>query len=313
MGNNNSSQGNKSNNPMDDIHEKVNDMYNRIMGKNYETSTSKTNNYSKQRIKSLLNDDDNDQYFVQSFSYDVDVFTDPNKGINLPYLRRSNLMDSDLSSDGPKYIELIVCQGPGDINDLRRQQVERYAVHKEEPDHDCRANCPCIRPQVPHDTFSPTSEEPKANTQVPNQPAPTGQVGGQKNDDDTLSPTSDDDTTTTTSETKEKKKKNKKKDEDENDEDIDDIEIDDEDEDTEDGFMIEQSDINTSDLYKMQKRIFRSDTDTEDNYTDKVRDAMNTYNQRRKLFDSEDQDILGMNSTTDDYIKRPTNRNYKYH
>lgn len=148
---------------------------------------------------------------------------------------------------------------------------------------------------------------------------------------------------------------------DEFDDDDEDIDIDDEvlegldDEDiTEDGYILEQSDITSSDLYRMQSRIFGSETDTseynvtnnnarkngrynrnntnnmaenntrkntrnnqnnidnDDNTTERVRRAINKMNSRNTIFDTEDRDILDMNSSTDKYMKRPTNRNTKY-
>lgn len=154
--------------------------------------------------------------------------------------------------------------------------------------------------------------------------------------------------------------------EDETDDDNDDLEgLEDEDI-TEEGIILE-SDINTSDLYRMQKRIFASETETgsnndifasdnesdifdekyddtitetisgsetytqsrnynDNNYqnandynddddeqtTEKVRKAMKQMNEYENVFDSEDRDIMRMNSSTDQYMKRPTQRNNKY-
>jgi hypothetical protein len=154
--------------------------------------------------------------------------------------------------------------------------------------------------------------------------------------------------------------------EDEIDDIIDDIDEDLEEEDiTEDGFILEQSDISSSDLYRMQSRIFGSETDTssyditnkrsdknvkknnnrrnlnqndmnnnsetterirraikkmnsrntnndDSETTEHIRRAMNKMNSRNIFFDTEDRVILKMNSSTDKYIKKPTNRNTKY-
>lgn len=111
--------------------------------------------------------------------------------------------------------------------------------------------------------------------------------------------------------------------EDDDDEDINEDEdeilegIDDEDI-TEDGFILEQSDISSSDLYRMQSRIFRSNTDTNrsqddnDETTEKVRRAMNNAS-RRGIFDSEERDILNIKSSSDDYMRRPARKNNKYY
>ncbi|ANB50685.1 hypothetical protein [Powai lake megavirus] len=98
----------------------------------------------------------------------------------------------------------------------------------------------------------------------------------------------------------------------------------------ESGFAYDKSDIATSDLYEMQKRIFQSSdydnhnnelsTDLSDNTlniddddtTENVRWAMQRINLRKTLFDEEDNDILQMNSPSDNFDTRPIKRNNKY-
>nr|QZX43069.2 hypothetical protein [Mimivirus sp.] len=98
----------------------------------------------------------------------------------------------------------------------------------------------------------------------------------------------------------------------------------------ESGFAYDKSDIATSDLYEMQKRIFQSsDYDNRDNElstdfsdnnlnindddtTENVRWAMQRINLRKTLFDEEDNDILQMNSPSDNFDTRPIKRNNKY-
>lgn len=107
----------------------------------------------------------------------------------------------------------------------------------------------------------------------------------------------------------------------------------------EDGFIFEQSDVTSSDLYRIQNRIFGSETDTEYEYTDNnsydtdddsttdiVENAMYQLNLRKKIsksnpnnmrdsiFDSEDMDIMemGIDSSTEKYTKRTARRNNKY-
>jgi hypothetical protein len=126
----------------------------------------------------------------------------------------------------------------------------------------------------------------------------------------------------------------------------------DEEEITEEGFILDQSDISSTDLYKMQSRVFKSDTETpvqsvkfnamktnnakfnndnDDETTERVRKAMtranlrttqtrrtkrtsrtNRSNRSKGLFDSEDANIFRMNSSTDEYMKRPVNRSIKH-
>lgn len=101
--------------------------------------------------------------------------------------------------------------------------------------------------------------------------------------------------------------------EDESDEDNDDLEIDDDENVSEDGIMLDPDYINSSEMYKIQERIYYS-SDSDDDFTDKLREAMEkTANDRRSIFDTEDGYILGMNSSTDSYLKRPKNKNSKYH
>ena len=95
---------------------------------------------------------------------------------------------------------------------------------------------------------------------------------------------------------------------------------------TEDGFDFDQSDMDSTDLYKMTNNIFVSQTDSDnyqnnriydddvDSITEKVRVAMNKPNYRlnKNLYNSEDLDILQMNSSSDNYSKKPVKKNNKY-
>lgn len=335
MGNNNSSQGNRSINPsnntdpINDFQQTVNNMYDKIMGREYKYQPQ------QQNIDSDV--------FRPTVDSDYDVLS-TNKG-SFPYMISNNrLSESDPTTTSDiRVIEIYDCDTNIDENDVEKANanVKRYVVHKKKPDHQCGANCPCIQ-EKNRCLFSPVStsifdvEFSPAYTNNPNNSKPSQNIANINNkmqgganmddnldnldDEDTLSSTSD---ISSTTEEPKKKDKNKKKDkyddnddDDEIDDDIDDNDLDDEDIDddlTEEGFIIEQSDINTSDLYKMQKRIFKSDTETEESYTEKVRNAMNTYNQRKKIFNTEDQDILGMNSSTEEYTRKPTRKNSKYH
>lgn len=125
---------------------------------------------------------------------------------------------------------------------------------------------------------------------------------------------------------------------DEEDEEDEDLEIEDE-EVAETGFVLE-SDISSSDLYRFQKNLFQSETDSDmDDIPDylkasKSKQARVKFNKSNKfdhsltreikkavnnldngLFDSEAKEILGMTITsdTDRYLKRPINRNNKYY
>ena len=122
---------------------------------------------------------------------------------------------------------------------------------------------------------------------------------------------------------------------DDDDEDLEDLD----DEVTEEGLILDQSDISSTDLYRMQSRIFGSETsefkpETEKEYTDRVEEAMDAVERntksksntrtvsrsgnarkntrKRNIFNSEDNEILNMNSSTDKYMKRPTKKSNKY-
>lgn len=122
---------------------------------------------------------------------------------------------------------------------------------------------------------------------------------------------------------------------------------------TEDGIILEQSDISSSDLYRMQSRVFASNTEDSSDYkmnkniknnnrntgtnrntlnnrniqnknrnrrdasdkelTEQMRKAMKQMNARDTIFDSDDREIMNMNSSTDKYMKRPTKKNSKYY
>jgi len=102
---------------------------------------------------------------------------------------------------------------------------------------------------------------------------------------------------------------------------MDELDFDSEEEDevvTEDGIIIEQSDIDSDDLYNMRRMIFSSETETADfNDDDKsleeeIRRAMDHVDQRKKIYDTEDRSILDTYSSTEKYMSRPHKRNHKY-
>ena len=116
--------------------------------------------------------------------------------------------------------------------------------------------------------------------------------------------------------------------------------------DTSEGGYVFGSDITSSDLYKLKDRFFKSetesigglsddnnsdsdsDTDTDSETTENVRIALNNINSRKNsrkgsgksIFDTEDRNILNLNSTnstdstdsTDSYRKRSTRKSHKY-
>ncbi|AYV85117.1 MAG: hypothetical protein Satyrvirus4_14 [Satyrvirus sp.] len=164
-----------------------------------------------------------------------------------------------------------------------------------------------------------------------------------ESEEEPFSATSEMSLTTTTTISPEKKKKKKKKEdskekeseeeettttttETEDDEDDEDLEVLQLEEDTEggNGHIFETSDIGSSELYRIQKRFFNSSDDMDNidggdiedddrELTEEVREAYDKMNSRKNIFfDSEDKDILDINSSTDKYIKKPGGKNDKY-
>ena len=102
------------------------------------------------------------------------------------------------------------------------------------------------------------------------------------------------------------------------------------------GLLLSNSSISTSDLYKMQKRIYSSDSNTEPNtesdtefkfdtesdtesdqestsHTEKVNRATQRMERHKNIFSSESKEILGMNSDSFKYMKKKNiKKNQKY-
>lgn len=440
MGNNNSSQGNNV-----DVFEteKDVDLLREFYAKDSESQFNKMSDKVHSKANKLYDRaNKNNNIYIERR---VEIFSDPSRGISLPYNVEKPSFSSDrndqvVTSENPKYIEFVA---EGMMNDM----IEKYAVHKSRPNHECKKNCYCVEDMIDvvdnkkkiynsnmfnksvldssetsskdaivrqNNTYnmlnkavlSPTSSEPRTrNIIVELNKSRENKVGGncgmsyggnygmsyggncgsmlggncgqmyggncgsmyggncgsmyggaeRKTNGNVHSDTSPDDiassseqsdrafsTTSEMSETSspafpskktdKKKPVNKNKSDDDDEPDIDDDElegVDDEDITTENGFILEQSDIGSSDLYRMQSRVFGSETDDsidysrnnknsrnsdydDDEITDRVRNAMDKMNVRNNIFDSEDNDILNMNSSTDKYMKRPTKKNHKY-
>lgn len=277
----------------------------------------------------------------------IDIFVDPEKGLRMPYESsefRPQLSDELVISDDPKYIEFIICKG--DLSEFS----EKYAVHHKTPTHDCGANCRCIQkmvkvmPSSQHKRVSrsfdvsPTSSNPVPRTIM------TGGADVETSDDIPSPPEKEDDlfsessekmsTTDTSSPGKGKQKKKKSKEEeeeevklgeeeedeplvdepDEPDEDL--AGIDNEEEGVEeDGFLLSQSDITSSELYRMQSRIFGSETTdhfASENFTEEVRKAMDKADRRKNLYNSSEREVMMLSSPSKKVMNKPIKRNMKY-
>ena len=175
--------------------------------------------------------------------------------------------------------------------------VEKYAVHGHKPNHNCGANCPvCIGPECNDHMTSDKDSDLPTYSRWE-------MYGGAKN------------------------KRVKKVVDNESDIDEDDLNSED---------IVDQEDITTSDLYRVQSRIFDSDTETEwynntydyqkNNYndnqnndydsdditlTDELRSVMRNKKSNNHIFDSEDEKILDT-STWTEIMNRSVNKSKKY-
>lgn len=384
MGSNNSKQNND-----DVITITRDDSRNPALSNNFDAKDQRD---QLERIKRSVLQSADDIYAKIWDSGDIQIYTDRRNNVELPYIsdkkayQSENLFDPAITSEGLKYIEVIVCKG--DLDELR----ENYAVNKNAPDHECRGNCKCIKHLF---EVRDKNTEDEINTAIRNEllasitssendqgaKCPIHMHGGcgcaamrggadeitstedafDDSDEQTVdmfsdtSELSDTVTDTTTDDDSIIDNKNKKKkvnnetdsdylvdtdsdevlDVDESDDIEDELDVDDEDL-TEEGYIIQQSDISSTDLYRLQNNLFQSETDTEEfmqsrvkknnrnnrnrydsdddeNTTDQVRRAMAKMNERGNIFDSESREILKMRSDSDHYLKRPVNRNNKYY
>jgi len=230
-------------------------------------------------------------------------------------------------SEVPPFIDMLV----GENGD----KMERFRVHGGTPDHKCEGNCICLtevnsKNRSSYDdnlTFSTVSRDTKSllfggaedddEIEVKTDTDTDSNDIGTESDDsgDSGETTDTEDPLTTTVEPKKPKgmAEGKKKeiageetetttDDDSDEEDLGDIDDDDIEDIEEDGFPLGSS-ISTSDLYKMQSRVFgssESSNSMDEGLTDQVGDALRKLESRRErrknIFDSEEKRILGMSS-----------------
>lgn len=274
-------------------------------------------------------DDMYNRLWLQKQPYENKQIDTTLKKYKLPYTSETNYdKQISLSSDDPhQYIEFIVCQG--DLNKVNK----KYPINLTKPGHHCNSECGCVMQllEVYGDKIELYDEQQSLSVTSPefrniffkqDQSPKKLMFGGRKeNDDDSIFSATSEENNSEVSKKKEKSKKEENESEDdifdEPDEENEDLEGLEEEDITEDGFLIEQSDLNSSDLYRMQRRIFVSETETpsqltSDETTEKVRNAINKLNVRNSMFNSEDRKILDLNSDTDKYYSRPAKRNTKY-
>ena len=135
MGNNNSRQKNKI-----DIVSTTNDDNPELLNQFYAEDPVNQARKLKANIHATA-----DRFFDKIWdNSNVESYTDKSRGIKMPYISDKNLYGSEtehnpfISSENPAYIDFIVNNNDADIQ-------ESYAVNKNIPDHDCKANCHCIK------------------------------------------------------------------------------------------------------------------------------------------------------------------------
>ncbi len=117
-----------------------------------------TSNVSKKNTAASQTISDNmyakaDELYGKIFEDDqtLEMYRDPSRGISMPYISDKNAYSSEtihdtmVSSENPRYIEIVVCKCNGNGSADISERNEKYAVHKSKPDHDCRGNCNCIQ------------------------------------------------------------------------------------------------------------------------------------------------------------------------
>lgn len=214
--------------------------------------------------------------YPKNYEKYVNVFIDKRTGRQMPYM--SDTVSEMPMSENPRYIEFIVCESNG------KKTNEKVSTH------DCDGDCNCVTKMIDiNSPFISVSKKMK---------------GGENNSESELSSErnrdiifegSDEDT--------------------DEDSDIEpnDLELDDEDI-IEDGFVMEDSDVTSSDLYRMQNQLYDSDDEDLDEDSDTMMErVMNDMKRptQNTMFDTEEQKIMELSSDRE-YIKKSFNRNPKY-
>jgi hypothetical protein len=246
----------------------------------------------------------------------------------MPIFNVDNSTESEFDLASPeklRYVEIIVC------NDGGNKYNEKYAVHENNPDHDCGANCSCIlhtfEIQGKH-----VREVDKSNNYGQNKIRHGNQFGGlgelsspsaaiDTSDDSDVETSSDSDMDIDSDELDDKKnfkggdknRKKRTKEEDDKADKIDgDLSID------EDGIMLSHGAIDTEDLIAMQSRLFGLDTPARyesghDNIslTEEIEQAMNDIDSKKQMFNSEEHKIMNMSSDKNKFKKAKVNVKYR--
>uniref|UniRef100_A0A6C0LVE2 Uncharacterized protein n=1 Tax=viral metagenome TaxID=1070528 RepID=A0A6C0LVE2_9ZZZZ len=295
------------------------------MGNNNST---RENNISQHNSDNYLDifygkDDHSNEYrkacdiFDNTSKYSHDVFINPD-GQGLVYQKKmphneflsSELKRDNIISDSLSYVEIVICKE--NLHDF----VERHRVKHYMPGHKCNGNCNVILdPETKKYQIFGGANDSDTSTITSNE-SNTSATSSDTSSETLSATTSDTSITSNKSKFPIKKKEFTKKDDKKkkaevigdveitDESDVDDEDLNDIDEEiSEDGIRIsDPHSINTSDLYKMQKKIYTSDTDTENDRMKEVSKAIDVVQRNKQIFDSEDRKILELNNVVDSPI-----------
>lgn len=239
---------------------------------------------------------------------------------DMPYYKSSFASSEKPMSENMDHLTIEYARTDGEI--VR----EKYAIHKDVCDHDCGPDCHCIKGMIQIVTTEKSTNGSNSRFAGGDYKKKTANLTTSEYDpdldSDELSETSDE----------EENEENEIDDVDEDDS-IDDI--DDDDLESENNRYDYNGKINTEDLITMQRRIYESsgdefsetsdfdgemqeNTEWDEDWTDEVSRIIKINNNSRgeknydNMYDSEDQEIMDMNSTADKINKRKVNRSTKY-
>lgn len=182
-----------------------------------------------------------------------------------------------------------------DVKYLSFNDGSKIAVYAHTPDHDCGLNCKCFADKVCRPTVCKMKLDNDSSTYNANDARYVDEVSSPLTIDQNMRGGG---------------KKNSSSSESSS---------------TTDGIEVSSGGLNTTDIDKLHKKIFNSETDdigtlTDDNFTEHVQDIMRRIDNKKKGYDTEDREILDMRtdskslmSDSEKYMAKPLKKNSKYY
>ena len=235
----------------------------------------------------------------------IPVFDTDRKYSHSPLINTEQLYSSDrpnISSDDIKYVEFVVCTEDKSNNSFDNTK-SRFAVNHEIPGHECGENCGCV--MTVYDTAGKLRALSMKGGKKANKKGKK-QTGRKRNVLEETSEASSVTSLGSSSDLSDNSETDMKL------EDIPDI--------SEEGIPVSTGSISSTELYKLQSRIFGSDTPDESyqqsDFTEDVKKAMNDIKNKDHLFDSEDIAIMNLTSKKSEpkskTAKNKANKSKKY-